>query len=655
MDGVLESMRVAIQLLLYSALAAVCCVPTRSARAAAPAGDETAVNFSFDQVEIRILTKLVGDITGKKFVVSPEVKGKVTVVTPSRVPVRSVYPLFVSIIESSGYSVAERQGTYHIVPIAPAQVTGAPVYTPEQTMPAAGILTRVFRLEHVDAGQLRAALAPLIRGGATGAVTAFEPTNHLIVTDTAESLRRVQQIIAEIDKPGLASATEILALRHAAAEDVAAQLNAAIAGTESRARQLARRMPQPQQRTGALAAQPVIVPAPHSNSLILVGPPAKISDLKQIVQRLDVEPPSGQGRLTAIFLHYLSAEQAAKSLNALLAKSGDESKRQRIAIEADVANNALIVDAAPRDLEQVRTLVAKLDQPPQQVLVEVMIAELSLEDGLDVGLDLFAGGAPAQGETEVIGSMQLNDGNNALVQGIMQGVIPNGFTIGLAHGSYTDADGNVIPRWPALLNLRATKHDSRVRILSSIPLWAQNNHEASVNIVKNIPILKSTVQGGSGSARDVIQNIERIDVGIKLTLTPHVNPDGEVLLNLNPNIEAIISPASQGESLTPSIVRREVSTTVTVPDGATVVISGLIREDQVKQLRKVPILGSIPLLGIPFRHYVDVVERTNLLIFVAPHVVSDAATAAAFREALQRRTSLSAEAVTNLSTTVPKP
>ncbi|MBN1674451.1 MAG: type II secretion system secretin GspD [Kiritimatiellae bacterium] len=625
-------------------LAAVLLAPALPAQ---PPG-ETSVNFSFDQVEIRILAKLVGDITGRKLVVGPDVKGKVTVVTPTRIPVSQVYPLFISILESSGYSVVRRDDIHHVVAVPRAEVSDAPVVAPGEPVPAGGLITRVFRLEHVNAADFGRTLQSMVRGGKAGGVTAFEPTNHLIVTDTAESVRRVERIIGEIDKPGLAVSTEIVPLTYAAAEDVAQQLTAAMARAQGQGVQIAQRLPRPAgSPQPAAPGETVIVGAPHSNSLILVGPPARLANLKQILAKLDVEPPSGHGRLSAIFLKYLSAEQAAKSLNALLAKSADKDNRQRIAIEADVTNNALIVDAALRDFEEVRGLVETLDQPPQQVLVEVMIAELSLEDGLDVGVDLFAGASPDQGKTEVVGSMAVDDANDTLMSSIMQGVIPQGLTIGLARGSYTDSSGRVVPVFPALINLNATQRNDKLKILSSVPLWAQNNQEATVNIVKNIPVLKSTIQGGSGTARDVIQNIERVDVGIKLTLTPHVNPNGEVLMKLNPNIEALISPTTQAEDLTPTITRREVSTTVTVPDGAVIVISGLIREDQVKRLRKVPLLGSIPGLGWLFRRYVSGVERTNLLIFVAPHIVTDMEKARAMKEALEQKTDLSAAPLTH--------
>jgi general secretion pathway protein D len=161
-----------------------------------------------------------------------------------------------------------------------------------------------------------------------------------------------------------------------------------------------------------------------------------------------------------------------------------------------------------------------------------------------------------------------------------------------------------------------------------------------VSVVENIPILKSSVEG-SGSGRDYIQNIDRVDVGIKLKVTPHVNPQREIQLDLNPSIESIVENATTGAlSYTPTIAKRETKTTVTVPDRATVIISGLIREDSYKLAKKIPLLGDIPFLGALFRSTSDATKRTNLLIFVTPHIVTDPAMAEEERERLQRTAEL---------------
>lgn len=619
---------------------ALLATPLPNVRAAAGEGY---VNFNFDQVDIPVLVKLVGEMTGRRFVVGDEITGRVTIVTPQRIPVKDAYPLLLSVLESRGITVVERGGVNQVVLLPERAVGNAPLLTPDQdTSEAQGLVTRLLHVEHVNVAELKRLLEPLVRGGKSGALAAFPPTNHLIVTDTAESIRNLERIIAELDKPGAARVIEVLTLKFASPEDLARQLVAAMRGSETAGDKVARHLQQVGDGQASLPSDVVVVPSPASNSIILVGTPVQLNEMREIVKRMDVESPSGYGRLNAIFLRYLSAEEAAKSLNALLAKS-DKDRRSPIAIEHNVANNALIVDANPQDFEYLRRLVEQLDQVPQQVMVEVLLAEVAVGRNLNLGVRLATVDAPQDGSTTAIGVSRPSD-TDSLTDFLQSGTFPQGFVFGVARGSYTDPiTGNLVPNIPILIDALAQNRD--VKILSNVPLWAQNNAEAVVSVVDNVPILRSTIEGGSGTARDVIQNIDRIDVGIKLKLTPHVNPDGEITLNLNPSIEAITDQGPSGTQFAPTIAKREVSTTITIPNKATVVISGMIREDRTTVVSKVPLLGDIPLLGLLFRSKREQMQRTNLLIFVTPHIVTDMAAAQEMKEKLQSQTKLSPDAL----------
>ena len=188
-----------------------------------------------------------------------------------------------------------------------------------------------------------------------------------------------------------------------------------------------------------------------------------------------------------------------------------------IAIEPSIANNALLVDASPQDFEYVRRLVERLDMMPQQVLVEVLIAEINLEKGLDLGVEWFGLDQVDDGENVGgFGRTRYGD-SDSMMSLLSEGVFPQGLAMGVLSGTFTGPDGKEYNHIPVYL--KAVAGNRYLKILSNIPLWAQNNLEASVSVVENIPILKSSVEG-SGSDRDFIQNIERLDVGIKLKLTP---------------------------------------------------------------------------------------------------------------------------------------
>lgn len=589
--------------------------------------NEAFVNFSFDQVDIRFLVKLVGDLTGRRLVIDKIVDGQITVVTPPQIPVSEVYPLFLAILEAGGCAVVERDGIHHVVAREPRLMPVAPVVGEGQPTPWAGIVTKVLRISHLQVADLKRVLEPMVGQGKTGGLGVLEAGNYLIVTDSSDNIRRIEEIIAQVDKPGLARGVEVLALQYAPAQALAVELNQAITGAAAKqdgspGARLRQRLPQVD-GSPAMPSDAVVVADPHSNSLILAGTAAQLLDLKRIIERMDIEPQTGHGYLKAVFLKYLSSDEAAKSLTALLAKGVDKPQNQSISIESNIANNALLVDAAPQDFEMVRALVEQLDIPPQQVLVEVMFAELTMAKGSDIGVEFMAGGSPDNGSSIAIGGMKTTEGDDLLASQVMNGIVPNGLTFGIAKGSYLDAAGKVVSYFPALVNVNAMKTGAKFNILSNIPLLTQNNQQATVTVGKNIPILKSTVSAGAGTARDYIENIDRIDVGIKLTMTPHINPNGEVLMKLNPCLEAILQESTGGKPFTPTIAKREVVTTMTVPNNQTVIISGLIREDTVSNERKIPLLGDIPLLGWLFRHNVDTVERTNLLIFVTPHVATN--------------------------------
>jgi general secretion pathway protein D len=349
-------------------------------------------------------------------------------------------------------------------------------------------------------------------------------------------------------------------------------------------------------------------------------------------------------------LKYLDATDIAKSLNNLMAKTSTPDKIQRIVVVPDLHNNALLVNADPIDFKYVLALVRELDIQPGQVLVEVLIAEVATEDGLDLGVEWATIEAPQNGSTTAIGRRRTAP-DAILDLATQSALFGQGLSLGIARATITTEDGRIFPRIPFLMRALAKERD--VRIISKPALLARNNTEATVSVVDNIPITESTIQGAGAANRDIVHNIKRIDVGLTLSITPQVNPNNEVTLKIAPTIEAIIDPGPEG-IFAPTITKRSFSTTVTVPDKSTVIISGLIREDMVKQEARVPVLGSIPVLGALFRTTTMRKQRTNLLVFVTPHVVTDMARAEERKRVWEENTDLSLPVIDPRAPTVKK-
>ena len=353
--------------------------------------------------------------------------------------------------------------------------------------------------------------------------------------------------------------------------------------------------------------------------------------------------------------------EAAELVAQLLLEAGDDASAalsRRIAVEAVVSRNALLVNASPADFREVKTLLEQLDVPPEQVHVEVLIAEVSEGDTDTLGVQITGLRTPDRvGGVGVGAASRFNDETatgSGTLGAVASGLFGEGITFGIAHGSHLDANGNVVSDYPALFTIDAVRQNSRVRILANPSLAAANNVEAEVAIVDNIPLTESNITG-TGDSREVIQTITRQDVGVKLSFTPHVVPGGLVQMELNPSIEAVTDTGRSGAAdYAPTISKRSVKTTMTVPDGETIVIAGLSRTDTTTIERKVPLLGDIPLLGWLFRWDSEVEQRTNILIFVTPHVMGDADAARAVRESLEAATGLSAsEAAAELAAPPP--
>ncbi len=599
------------------------------------------VDFTFEGVEIDTFVRLVGELTGKRFVMGENISGQITVVSP-RVSQAEVFPLFLSIMDAAGFAVREETGLYRIMPVGERPPALATVLGPESDIPASGTFTKVFQLEHVSAKDVARLLEPAAERG--GAVRAMEETNHIMVTDTASALHRMAALLHALDRPGLARVMEVIPLQYAQADELARQLNVALAESVSRAQELVQRLPASRQASSLrdMGRTATVVAVPHANRLIVTGTANQVQELRELIMEMDVDVPTGQGRLHAIFLRHLNADEAAESLTSLLRQRQERAEgadRRMIAIQSSPSNNALLIDASPGDYEVVRRLIEQMDILPEQIHIGVMIVEVSDSDGLQLGVDFAALDAPGSvGDTVVQGGFSLGDASGIL-NIAQEGVFPRGMSVGVAQGTSMGPEGQIQVGFPALLNIDAFRTANRFRILSETSLQSQNNREATVSVVNEIPILTSEITGGTGTARDVIQNIERMDVGIKLQITPHFIPGGMIRMALNPSIEAVIESGPEGK-FTPTIAKREVQTTVTVENGRTIVIAGLTRRDERENERRVPFFGSIPVIRWLFTRTEKVAERNDLLILVTPTIVSSLEDQEEYRRRWQNKTGL---------------
>lgn len=587
------------------------------AAAAEPGGDFIALNF--DKVDVRVFAQIVADFTGRRIAVSEGAEGSVSVFSRP-VSREEAFAVFATALEASGFTlVPEADGTQRVLRAPEREGAGmGTVVTEPALLPEHGLVTYLLRLENVSAADMRDMLEAQTRR--KGAFAVLQETNHLVFSDTAEGVRRVLALVERLDRPGMARVTEILPLEHADADQIARELAASFAESQTRARQLLDRLPSGASGGAVLPAltPPTIIPVSRSNRLLVTGSRRQVDRVRELLAGLDVAPPADRSALRPILLDYLRAEDLAKSLTTLLEKyaagNPDPEHARRLAVEASPRANALLVLAStPEEFRAVEDLVRTLDVRPRQVRISVVIAEVQEGDAETLGFQFnvagtyhgnaFGGGSHPNAETAA-------DSTLASVVGTQ--MFPEGLTAGIVNKAGTTIGA---------FNLDAIRQASGVRILARPAISAENNVPAQVSIVDNIPMTESTVTG-TGGDKDVVQTITRYDVGVKLSLTPHVVPDGRVQMELEPSIEAVTSGGNSSD-YAPTISKRMVKTIQTARTGETIVIAGLTRSDKTTVRRRVPVLGSIPLLGWLFRWDAEESRRTNILIFVTPTVVSD--------------------------------
>ncbi len=609
--------------------------------------DGDTIMFNFEQVDVRVFAQVVGGFIGKRYTVAEDITGTLTVISPN-VSRKDAEKLFSAVLESSGFTIVQDGEMNRIVLMPERKTSMGTIVTDDSESPEYGLVTRIMRLEHVSVAEMRKMLEQQLNR--QNVVSTLEETNHLIITDTVSSVKKIEELVRELDKPGMARATEVIALQHANATELARQITASFAENPSRAQQLTDRMAAGTAYADNVSMSiPTIVASTHSNGLVVTGTQRQIQAVKDLVAKLDVPAPSGRSSFHIIRLNYVKAEDIAKNISTVVEKfaagSGDATLVRRVAVEAVVESNTLLVNATPEDFKAIEAVIKELDVKPQQVHISVLIAEVSEGDLDQLGVTITALNAPdSLGDNALAGATRSAADNAGLITQLSSGMFGQGLTFGIAHGSYLDANGNIVTDYPGVFNIDAIKGSDKVRILANPSLGAQNNVEAEVSVVDNIPITEATITG-SGSDRDVIQNITRMDVGVKLTMTPHIIPGGLVQLELEPSIEAVTDKGISSD-YAPTISKRKVKTTVIVENGKTIVIAGLMRNDKAEVKKKIPLLGDIPLLGWLFRWNSTEEKKTNILIFVTPTVISDSEGADALRIDLEQSTGLSSEAIT---------
>jgi general secretion pathway protein D len=589
-----------------------------------PAMADQLIPMDFNQADIRIVIKAISELTGLNFLVDENVKGTVTLISPTKVRRGDAYKVLQSILESKGFATSPAGNLIKIMPRAEINKRNLPYgigSDPAQVPANDTLATWIIPLTYASASDVIGAITPLL----SGTVAAYPQTNSLMITDTCSNIRRVLEIVRHFDVPGEEQALVVLPLRHAEAGQLSQEIlqvlekqtSAAPAGEAVPARPgPGRSAPAPVSGPPAAGSRsgPTIVPEMHTNSLIVVASAPVIDSIEELVSELDTERSLNTSNIHVVYLENGEAKDMAKSLETALqgsaAQKGATAKPESVHIQADESTNALIIVASPEDYEVVASVVKQLDIPRDQVLVELRIVEVSEDLLRNIGVEwsTFDAASP----NGVRGFAGTSYG------------LANEFTAGTLTGGAVGAFKQVGGATKVGALLALLEQRTGVNILSTPTIVTANHQKAQITVAENIPYIKeSSVTFQTSTNPQQVNTFDYKDVGVILELTPHISHGGLVRMEIDSTFSQVIQGATGTSVNTPTTSKRAEKTTVSIQNGATIVVGGLISDNKTVVLQKVPILGSIPLIGFLFQNKNTTIQQTNLLMFITPHVLTN--------------------------------
>jgi general secretion pathway protein D len=575
--------------------------------------------------DINVLIETVSEITGKSFIVDQTVTGAVTVVSRQPMTADEIYEVFLSVLRVHGYTAVPAGSMVKIVP----DVSAA------QQAPMTGLgggdaqLTRIIDLKHVSAQEMMGLLRPLMPQQAH--IAAHGGSNSLLVADRAANLERIAAIIRRIDVAA-DSEIEVIPLRHARASEIARTLLALESGAA--------------QAAAGQGSGSKVLADERTNSLLLSGDRAQRLRARSLIVHLDT-PLDGGEATQVVYLRNAKAEDLVPVLDGVAATltgyaapaEGQAGSAKAATIQAHAETNALVISAAPAVFRELEAVIRQLDVRRAQVQVEAIIADVSDELASELGVQWQSAdvGEDARG---VIGGT--NFGGSTGAGGIVGGLADprsviggNGLNIGYLRGSIKlplGDNGEDVTVFQLGALVKALRGDGRANVLSSPSIVTLDHQEAEIKVVQEVPFLtgqytNTSTNGGANQPTNPFQTIDRRDVGVILTVTPHVNEGDAVRLELKQEISALAPQASGAVDLITN--KRELSTTVLVPDGGLLVLGGLTSEEATENVQGVPGLSRIPLLGNLFKSRAAKRNKRTLMVFLRPTILRDAATEAA--------------------------
>ena len=600
---------------------------------------EAQVTLNLQDVDILVLINTVAEVSGKNFIVDPRVKGKVSVISGATLNPDELYDVFLSILEVHNFATVDSGSVVKVLPSNVIKQHPTPTYfsPTEETNDAQ--ITHIIQLEHASVQDLVAIIRPLIP--ATSHFAPHVPSNSVVITDTAANIQRVLKIIQRIDVPDQSANVRVVYLSKAKASDIAGTLTQIVASNAN-----------PQE--AAQGSRTSIQPVDAINALIISASDSEYAKIQALIAELDIERDL-QADINVISLKHAKAEDLVTILNDVTAGSQVEGGVQEFSVQADEATNSLIVRASSGQLKTVQSVIDQLEKQRAQVYVETVIAEISLDEMANLGVQWGAGGANDNSTTTVtgtgddavtttttstIGNLVDKDSPNTVVG---TGLLNTAFGLAASGGSGINFGLLEFGKYSLDVLVNALRSDTNSNVLSTPTILTLDNEEAEIIVGREVPFVtgqfnngnnNSTVTDDDGNVTGTttgssFQTIEREDVGIKLTIKPQISDGDTIQMEIFQEISDIVLTSSGLES-NPITNQRSIQTVVQADDGQVIVLGGLIQDDVNETVSYVPVLGKIPVIGALFRSKSKTAVKRNLMVFMKPHIIRSAKDLAEF-------------------------
>ncbi len=583
---------------------------------------ERFISIDFNDVDINVFIKFISELTSENFVVDQRVKGKVTIISPSRISIKEAYRVFESVLEVHGFTTVKAGEVTKIIPSPDARSKNIETRLKEEAAsPEDRVVTQLISLKFASSSEIKKLFAPLVSKNSV--ILAYPPTNMLIVTDVYSNIKRLIRILNAIDVSGMGQELSIIPLEYADAAKFVKILDSVF---------------QEKRKTKAPVLSTIkFVADDRTNTIIVMASEVETSRIKKLIEMLDRATPRGKERIHVYYLENANAEDLAKVLRELpTKKAGTPEERkvpfisEKVKLAADKATNSLIIMAGKEDYQVLDEIIKKLDVPRAMVYIECLLMEVDVNKDFSLGVEWQAGGTTTIGgkDAAVGGGFKTPDAIFPTPP-VVTLPTPEGFALGVITESVTIGD-ITFPNLAAVV--RAYKKDKDVHILSTPQLLTMDNQEAVIIVGKNVPY---QTRSAAETGIETYSSYEYKDVGITLKITPQISKDRLVQLDISQELTKLDDVSNLGSEDRPTTLKRSIDTTVIVKDGSTVVIGGLIDETISVVEYKVPCLGDIPFFGYLFKSTTKGSEKTNLYVFIQPTVVNNPAEAQALLESKQ--------------------